>query len=113
MTNPVSLLKRRFPQLRGRNIYQLKRANARLRRIASGVLHADWDKFPSAPAMYQSMIDKSLLGQKALKQELERRRVYSPAFRSALPLKQQRILEASMTSVPAQRLLAGASLAIQ
>lgn len=106
------LLKRKFPQIRGQSIFKLAQTNRRLKRLASGVLHADWEKSPSLPAIYSSMIDKSLLGQKALKQELDNRRVNAPAFRSALPLKQQRILEASMNSVPAQRLLAGASLAI-
>lgn len=106
------LLKRKFPQIRGQNIFKLAQTNRRLKRIASGVLHANWEKFPSAGAIYGTMIDKALLGQKALKQELERRRVDAPAFRSALPLKRQRIIEAQMQSVPAQRLLAGASLAI-
>ena len=109
----TALLKRKFPQIRGRNIYQLQRAEKRLRHAASGAIHANWDKFPSAAAMYQAIIEKALLGQKALKQELEKRRIGLTAFRSALPLKQQRFLEASMNSEPAKRLLSGASLAIQ
>lgn len=113
MKNPVALLKRKYPQIRGRNIYQLQRAEARLRRLASGALHADPDKFLSAGAIYQSMIEKSLLGHSALKQELARRRIGLTAIRSALPLKQQHKIEASMTSEPARRLLSGASLAIQ
>jgi hypothetical protein len=98
MKNPVRLIKRRFPQIAGRNIYQLQRAERRLRRLANGALHADWDAFPSARAIYGQIVDKALLGNRALTQELERRRVNAPAFRSALPLKQQRLLEASMTS---------------
>lgn len=112
MKNPVSLLKRKFPQIRGRDIGQLQRAGKRLKRLANGALHADWSRTTNGRALYAAIIDKSLLGAKALAQELERRRIKSPAFRSALPLKQQRILEASMNSIPAQNLLRGASLAI-
>src|ERR1700743_2574711 len=83
------LLKRKFPQIRGRNIYQLARAGKRLAKIAAGTLRADWDKTPALRAVFQDKIATTLQGQKALKTELTTRNVFGTPFRDATPHKQR------------------------
>lgn len=74
------LLKRKFPQIRGRNIYQLARAAKRLSNIAAGAIRADWNKFPAARLIYQDKITMALEGQKALGAELARRQAGPDSF---------------------------------
>lgn len=108
----TALIKRHYPQIRNQDIGKLAQAGRRLKRMANGALHKDWDKLgPRGQVMFHDIINTCLSGAQALKQELERRRVNAPAFRSALPLKKQRLLLATNTSVAAQKLLAGESLA--